>query len=185
MDCQGWARTVGGMTVTFAELEAAAPSIAAFARKKIEQTGLSLVGTTRRDGWPRISGWELWICDGRVYVGSMPNAVKVRDLRRDPRCCIFTPLADKDDLEGEAKLFCVAREVEDPAEWDTARQSFLDQRGFDMGGPGGAHLFEMGIQGAAFQRAVGDEFLTTSWVEGDRVRERKRVGALGESVELT
>jgi hypothetical protein len=173
------------MSLTFADFEAAAPTIAAFARRKIDETGLSLVGTTRSDGWPRVSGWELFVCAGRLYVGSMPNAVKVRDLRRDPRCCVITPLRDKDDLEGEAKLFCVAHEVADAEEWEVARRTFLDERGFDMGGPGGSHLFEMAIQGAAFQRAVGDEFLTTSWVAGERVRERKRVGALGESVELT
>jgi hypothetical protein len=30
----------------------------------------------------------------------------------------------------------------------------------------------------------GDDFRTTSWVEGGTVRERSRTGALGESVEL-
>jgi hypothetical protein len=173
------------MPVTFAELETLAPTIAEFTRQKSVDTGLSLVGTTRSDGWPRVSGWELWICEGRIYVGSMPNAVKVRDLRRDPRCCIVTPLADKDDLAGEAKLFCVAREVEDPEEWERARRTFEKERGFDMGPPGGSHLLEMSITGAAFQRVVGEDFRTTSWAEGGPVRERSRTGALGESVELT
>lgn len=172
------------MTTTFAELEAAAPTIAAFVRSKIEATGLSLVGTTRRDGSPRVSGWELFLSQGRIYVGSMPNAVKVQDLRRDPRCCLLTPLADKDDVGGEGKLFCVAREVTDADEWEVARRTFEAERGFDMGPPGGGHLFEMGITGAAFQRVEGDDFLTTSWAEGDRVRERSRTGPLGESVEL-
>jgi hypothetical protein len=173
------------MPVTFSDLEAAAPTIAEFARRKIVDTGLSLIGTTRSDGWPRVSGWELWISGGRVYVGSMPNAVKARDLRRDPRCCILTPLAGKDDLAGELKLFCVAREVGDAEEWDRARRDFEEQRGFDMGPmDGGSHLFEMAITGAAFQRVVGEDFRTTSWVEGGPVRERGRTGALGESVDL-
>lgn len=174
------------MPVTFAELEELAPTIADFARQKIVSTGLSLVGTTRSDGWPRVSGWELWISGGTIYVGSMPDAVKVRDLRRDPRCCILTPLADKDDLAGEVKLFCLAREVDDAEEWERARRDFEQQRDFDMGGPdSGSHLFAMGITGAAFQRVVGEDFRTTSWAEGTGVRERSRTGALGESVELT
>lgn len=173
------------MPVTFAELETLAPTIAEFAHRKIVDTGLSLVGTTRRDGWPRVSGWELFLCEGRLYVGSMPNAVKVRDLRRDPRCCILTPLADKDDVDGEAKLFCVAREVDDPDEWERARRTFEAERGFDMGPPGPGHLFEMAITGAAYQRVVGDDYRTTSWAEGESVRERSRTGPLGESVELT
>jgi hypothetical protein len=174
------------MSVTFSQLEAAAPEIAAFARRKIEETGLSLVGTTRSDGWPRVSGWELFLCDGRIYVGSMPNAVKVLDLRRDPRCCVFTPLRDKDDLEGEAKLFCEAREITTREEHEKVRWAFKELRDFDMGAwEDGAHVFEMAICGAAFQRVVGDDFRTSSWVEGQPVRERGRTGALGESVELT
>jgi hypothetical protein len=174
------------MSVTFEEFEAAAPEIAAFARRKIEETGLALVGTTRSDGWPRVSGWELFLCDGRIYVGSMPNAVKVKDLRRDPRCCVITPLRDKDDLEGEAKLFCEAREISTREEHERVRQAFRELRDFDMGEwDGSGHVFEMAVCGAAFQRVVGDDYRTTSWVEGQHVRERSRTGPLGESVELT
>lgn len=170
---------------TFAEFEAAAPAIAAFVREKIETTGLSLVGTTRQDGWPRVSGWELFLHDGRIYVGSMPNAVKVRDLRRDPRCCVFTPLADKDDLAGEGKLFCRAREIDTAEEHESVRQAFKDLRGFDMGPHDGTgHVFEMAVEGGAFQRVVGDDFRTTSWTPDGGVRERSRTGPLGESVDL-
>jgi hypothetical protein len=173
-------------TTTFAGFEAEAPAIGACIRQRIEATGLSFIATTRSDGWPRVSGWELFVCDGRLYVGSMPDAVKVKDLRRDPRCCVVTTLADKDDLSGEGKLFCIAREIVDAGEWEVARKSFLDDRGFDMGEPGGAHLFELAVHGAAWQRVEDPEhFHTSSWVAGDRVRERRRTGALGESVELT
>jgi hypothetical protein len=173
------------MTVTFAELEAAAPEIASFVRRKIEETGLALVATTRSDGWPRASGWELFLCDGRIYVGSMPGAVKVQDLRRDPRCCLVTPLRDKDDLEGEGKLFCVAREIDTREEHERVREAFRELRDFDMGEWGaGGHVFEMAIDGAAFQRVVGDDFRTTSWNVRDGRRERTRTGPLGESVEL-
>ena len=137
---------------TFAELESAAPSIAAFFRERIEATGLSLVATTRSDGWPRVSAWEAFLCDGGLYMGSMPNAVKAKDLRRDPRCCIITPLADKDDLAGEAKLFCRAREIDDADEWERVRKTFLDLRGFDMGDFGGSpplHLRHRGRRLAA------------------------------------
>ena len=173
-------------TTTFAELEAAAPAIGRAIRARIEATGLSFVATTRSDGWPRVSGWELFVCEGRLYVGSMPNAVKVQDLRRDPRCCVVTTLADKDDTSGEGKLFCVAREIVDADEWETARKTFQEIRDFDMGPPGGGHLFELAVHGAAWQRVEdGDHFRTSSWVAGQPVRERQRTGALGESEELT
>jgi hypothetical protein len=170
---------------TFAEFETAAPTIAAFVREKIDTTGLCMVGTTRSDGWPRVSPWELFLLDGRIYVGSMPDAVKVKDLRRDDRCCLVMPLADKDDVAGEAKLFCRAREIDTEAEHEVVRRGFEALRGFDMGEFGGGHVFEMGVEGGAFQRVEGDDFRTTSWTPGDGVRERSRTGPLGESVELT
>jgi hypothetical protein len=171
---------------TFADLEAAAPTIAAFLRDRIERTGLCFVGTTRSDGWPRVSGWELFLHDGRIYVGSMPNAMKVKDLRRDPRCCLITPLADKDDLSGDAKVFCRAREVDSKDEYERARKAFLEVRGFDMGEFGGAHLIELEVEGAAFSRVDGvEEFHVSSWNPTDGLRERVRRGAIGESVELT
>ncbi len=173
------------MTVTFSDLEAEAPALGEFLRGRIEATGLCFLGTVRRDGGPRVSPIELFLSDGRLYVGSMPEAVKVQDLRRDERCCIVTPLADKDDTAGEGKVFCRAREIDDAGEWERVRKGFLESRGFDMGEPGVSHLFELGIDGAAFQRVEGDDFRTTSWAEGRGIRERRRTGALGESIEDT
>ncbi|MET0727392.1 MAG: pyridoxamine 5'-phosphate oxidase family protein [Acidimicrobiales bacterium] len=169
---------------TFAELEASAPTIGAFIAGRIAATGLSLVATTRRDGWPRISPMELSVTDGRLFVGSMPDAVKAKDLRRDPRCCVITPLADKDDLSGEGKLFCRAREIVEPEEWERVRAHFKDVNGFDIGEPGGSHVFEMQIDGAAWQRVEGDDWRTTSWRPGESVRERVRTGPTGESKEI-
>lgn len=170
---------------TFTDLQRAAPSIAEFFDARIAKTGLCLVATTRSDGWPRVSPMELSIHDGRLYVGSMPNAVKARDLQRDPRCCIITPLADKDDLAGEVKVFCVAREIEAGDEWAAARARFAESVGSDvLGEPGGAHLFELGIESAAWQRVEGDDWRTTSWTTGGEVRERVRNGPFGESRDL-
>ena len=170
---------------TLAELDSAAPTIAAFVGQRIEEAGLCFLATRRSDGWPRVSPVEVFVHDGQIYLGSMPAAVKVLDLRRDARCCLITPLADKDDLSGEAKLFCQAREVGDLVEYEAVRASFLARRGFDMGEMGGAHLFALAIEGAAWQRVEGgDTFRTTSWHPERGVREFARSGAAGERVEL-
>lgn len=173
------------MPTTFSDFEAAAGPVARFVRERIEATGLCFLGTVRRDGGPRVSPIELFLCDGRLYVGSMPDALKARDLRRDPRCCLVTALADKDDLSGEAKLYARAHEVTDPEEWDRVRRSFLAERGFDMGEPGGSHLFELRVEAAAHQRVEGEDWCTSSWREGGGVRERRRTGPLGEPVDVT
>ena len=49
---------------------------------------------------------------------------------------------------------------------------------------GSGHVFEMAVEGGAFQRVTGDDFRTTSWTPADGLRERSRTGPLGESVEL-
>ena len=43
------------------------------------------IATLRADGAPRISGIETGFRDGELTFGSMPNARKGDDLRRDPR----------------------------------------------------------------------------------------------------
>jgi nitroimidazol reductase NimA-like FMN-containing flavoprotein (pyridoxamine 5'-phosphate oxidase superfamily) len=181
--CQGWRRTVVVVT-TFADLEDAAPTIAEFLGERIVATRLCFLGTTRSDGWPRVSPLEVFLHDGRIYMGSMPGAMKARDLQRDPRCCVITPLADHEDHGGEAKLFCRAREVHDRDEWEAVRARFKELSGFDMGEPGGAHLFTFDIEGAAYQRVeAGETFRTTSWHPGRGIQEFGR-GATGERIEL-
>jgi hypothetical protein len=114
----------------------------------------------------------------------MPGAVKARDLQRDPRCCLVTPLADKDDMAGEGKLFCRAREIVDHDEYERVRATVIAANGFDMGEQGGAHVFELGIEGGAWQRVEGgDTFRTTSWTPAAGVRERAR-DAAGEPIEV-
>lgn len=173
------------MPTTFSDFEAAAPALARFVRDRIEATGLCFLATVRSDGGPRVSPIELFLCEGRLYVGSMPNARKAQDLRRDPRCCLVTSLADKDDMAGEGKLYARAHEVTDPEAWARVRKHFLAERGFDMGEPGGSHLFELQVEAAAHQRVDGDDWCTTSWREGGAVRERRRTGPLGEPVDVT
>lgn len=169
---------------TLTDLDAGAPELARFLRDKVEATGLCFLATTRADGWPRVSPIELFVVDERLYVGSMPDAVKAQDLRRDARCCVATPLADKDDLGGEAKVFCRAREVGAGEEWDRVRTWFEAERGLDLGPHGTSHLFELVPEAAAYQRLEGeDEWRTTSWSPVGR-RERRRRGALGASEDL-
>lgn len=67
------------------------------------------IATLRADGSPRISGIECELNDGQLSFGSMPNARKGDDLRRDPRFAIhgptFHPVEGKEaEWPGEAKI---------------------------------------------------------------------------------
>lgn len=168
----------------FADLDDHAPAIAAFARQRLGATGLLVLGTLRSDGWPRVSPIEASEQHGSLMLGMMPGSVKARDLHRDGRCVVMTTLADKDDLQGEVKIWCRAREETDHEAIRRASAAFADEIGFDPGGPDDYHLFELHPVQAALQRVEGDNWRTTSWKQGEQVRERIREGPSGEVRDL-
>src|SRR6478609_1541568 len=102
-----------GTMLTFSQLESSAPDLATPIRERFGATGLALLGTIRADGSPRVSPIEVTLHDGHLYVGMMPGSRKSLDVLRDPRISLLTPVADKDDLAGEGKLFGELRTVED------------------------------------------------------------------------
>ena len=69
------------------------------------------IATLRRDGSPRISGIELIFAVGDTWIGSMRDALKARDLQRDPRYAIHSGSDDPPDWIGDAKLSGSAEEV--------------------------------------------------------------------------
>jgi hypothetical protein len=67
------------------------------------------IATLRADGSPRISGIEIVFEDGELVFGSMPNARKGADLRRDSRFALHSATVDpvegsEAQWPGEAKI---------------------------------------------------------------------------------
>jgi hypothetical protein len=94
---------------TWAEIEQDAPQFAAKVRERFESGIHKTLATLRADGSPRISGSELRFADGQISLGMMPDSLKLRDVRRDPRVAVHSPTPDppKDDPSGwagDAKL---------------------------------------------------------------------------------
>jgi len=107
-----------------------APELARPADERFEATGLVLVATLRRDGWPRISPVEPIMMDGLLYLGMMPNSMKSRDLRRDARVLVHSTISDKDGKDGEAKLYGTATEITDPDERERYCQALFAKIGW-------------------------------------------------------
>src|SRR5262249_21082169 len=102
---------------SWAEFERAEPDFARRVRALLTSRNHLTMATLRADGSPRISGTELEIVDGVLRVGSMPAAVKARDLQRDPRVAIHGPTHDPPPGNdrgwiGEAKIAGTASEVD-------------------------------------------------------------------------
>jgi Pyridoxamine 5'-phosphate oxidase len=100
---------------TWAELEAAAPELAGPARALIERFRFVLLGTIRSDGTPRISPIEAHIVEGRLTHCLIAGTLKERDVRRDPRVVLNSPVLHAGDPNEELKLRGRFVAVTDPA----------------------------------------------------------------------
>jgi len=146
---------------SWAEFERAVPEFARRVRRLMSSRKHLTMATLRADGSPRISGTEVEFVDGVLRIGSMPAAMKARDLQRDVRVAIHGPTADPPPgndrgWTGEAKVAGRAVEV-------------------DSGSP--AHRFEIDITEAVITRLneAGDRLVVESWTpeRGYRVIERE------------
>ena len=85
----------------WSEFVAASPKLAALGEGRMEEHGLILLGTLRRDGSPRITPVEPLVVDGELELGMMWQSKKALDLLRDPRCQVHTVVTDRNGTEGE------------------------------------------------------------------------------------
>ena len=155
------------MSAIWAEFAEAAPELAALGKAQFARTGLSLVGTLRRDGWPRISPVEPFIANGQLYLGMMWRSVKALDLLRDPRCVVHSTVSNRDGTEGEFKVYGRAVEVTDTEElrrFCDAVYAAIGLRIDDMEGQG--HCFAIAIESVVFSRLEGEEFQRQVWKAG-------------------
>jgi hypothetical protein len=91
------------------DVERAEPEFASRVRALFDAHRHKTIATLRADGSPRISGIEAIFEDGELVFGSMPNARKSTDLRRDPRFALHSATVDPVDgseaqWPGEAKI---------------------------------------------------------------------------------
>jgi len=98
------------------EFEAAAPELATKVRERLDAHTHKTIATVRRDGSPRISGIETELRDGELWIGSMWQARKARDLQRDPRFALHSGSDEPTDWQGDAKLAGVAEEIDGDSE---------------------------------------------------------------------
>jgi hypothetical protein len=108
---------------SWADFTSDAPELAARVEPSLRRGKHLTLATMRADGAPRISGTEIELTDGELFIGSMARARKALDLLRDPRLAIHGPTADPPEdpaaWVGEAKL--AGKAVVVPSEDDSHR----------------------------------------------------------------
>jgi hypothetical protein len=154
--------------LTWAELEDAAPEIAARGRELIEKFQFVLVGTLTRDGSPRITPVEAYILDGHLLANMIPQSLKARDLLRDPRVYVHAPVTAKDGSP-EFKLAGRAEVVADEALKQKLSDLFWEM--IEWRPAPGSHYFEFLAERAAWV-TYEDGQHSIRWRSGDDAGEK-------------
>jgi hypothetical protein len=123
---------------SWTDFEAAAPELAAQVRERLDAHTHKTLATLRRDGSPRISGTETAFREGELWIGSMWQARKARDLQRDPRFALHSGSDEPAEWSGDAKLAGVAEEITEP-------QRVREINGAAAGN-GPSHLFRLDLR---------------------------------------
>jgi Pyridoxamine 5'-phosphate oxidase len=100
---------------SFADFESAEPDVAARVRAAFDAHRHKVLATLRADGSPRVSGIEVSLEGGELWLAGMPGSVKFRDLRRDPRMALHSGSDEPDTFSADAKMSGRAIPVEDAA----------------------------------------------------------------------
>jgi hypothetical protein len=122
---------------TWTEFEAAAPELSKSVRERLDAHTHKTLATLRRDGSPRISGIETAFVEGDLWIGSMWQALKARDLQRDPRFALHSGSMEPAEWEGDAKLAGIAEEITDPER--------VREMNADAAPDGPSHLFRLDL----------------------------------------
>jgi hypothetical protein len=153
---------------SWSEVEAEAPELAARARHYFGLNAHKVLATLRRDGSPRVSGTEILWGEGELWLGSMPGALKARDLQRDPRFALHGgPVDPEAGWDGDAKVAGLAEEVTDP-----------ERRAAILGNQHGeSHLFRADVTELSVVTLGGDppdHLVIEAWHAGRGVSRRER-----------
>lgn len=157
-------------TCRWAEFAAGAPELSQFVQERLDAHRNRLMATLRADGWPRISGIELTISGGELWVGGIPGSRKFQDLRRDPRVAIHSDPVDTPEWHGDARVTGLAVFVDDTA----TKRAFLKAAG--GGSPGPFDLFRLEIIEVSTVRLAptADHLILDVWRPGLPVRSIER-----------
>jgi hypothetical protein len=154
---------------TWQEFSEQASELAERVRERFEAHKHLTIATIRADGGPRISGTEVPIRLGHVWLAGMTRARRFSDLRRDPRVAIHSASEDPEVWRGDAKISGLAVEVTDPDE-------IAEFTGTLEQSPGAFELFRVELAEAVSVRLTEerDALIIESWREGEPVRVVKR-----------
>jgi hypothetical protein len=131
------------------EFAAACPELASLGEERLRARELCLLGTLRKNGYPRISPVEPEFVDGDLMLGMMWQSPKALDLLRDPRCVVHSVVSNREGTEGDFKLYAEAHDRQEPASRQRYRETIKARIDWEPSEPN-FHLFVLEIGSAGF-----------------------------------
>jgi hypothetical protein len=143
----------------WSEVERQAAPLAAAVASRFAAHEHHVMATVRSDGRPRVSGTNLYITEGVMWLGMMPAAARQRDLRARPWCSVHSaPLnAQLPPGHGDVRLDADVRFAD---ESESRRLLHAIGRG-DESMPG--VLVELLVRSMSLVEVDGSELVVTSW----------------------
>ncbi|MBF6327731.1 pyridoxamine 5'-phosphate oxidase family protein [Nocardia transvalensis] len=159
----------------WAAFEKAAPALARRVRDGLARSGFGLVGTIRRDGTPRISPVEVHLVGAQLMLVMVADTQKVRDLVRDPRVLVQTPVTDPDTPEDEIALRGRVHEITDAQQRVATAETVHAHSGWRP--RDSWRLFAVDLDSVSCMQWRNDELRLMRWdtAHGLRPTERRRL----------
>jgi hypothetical protein len=152
----------------WADFEREAPELARAVHARFDANLHSILGTLRADGAPRLTGLEVHLGEGELWLAMMPDSRKADDLHRDPRFALHSA-PDVTLADGDAKVGGHAELVDDAhtiARFVARLPQELPQSGMA--------LFRADLRDASLARVEGDEMVIDIWRPGGPPRQVRR-----------
>lgn len=154
------------------EFTSACPELAEIGQARFTRDQLVMVGTLRKDGWPRISPCEVDVAAGHLFLSMMWRSAKALDLLRDPRVTVHSVTCDRDGRDGDLKLYGRAVDIHDASLRQIFREAMKARIDWAPDEPS-YHLFSIDIDRAAFVK-FGNGQQTMVWDPADGLRKRHK-----------
>jgi hypothetical protein len=154
--------------VRWRDFATAVPDLATLGEERLRGRELCLVGTLRRNGYPRISPVEPEFVEDDLMLGMMWRSPKALDLLRDPRLVVHSVVSDRNGTEGDFKLYGRAVAVEEPERRADYRATIKARIDWEPDEPN-YHLFAVEVEAAGFV-VFGDDRYGLAWNPGRGLR---------------
>lgn len=143
------------------EFEVIEPDLADKALARLEAHPHHVLATLRASGAPRVSGINVEVFGGELWLGCMPGSRKATDLVRDGRCAIHSAPIDETLADPDVRIDATAIELDEhlvPA-WIEQLRLIKPTASGDVH----AQVFHLDITRVSVVTVSGDELVTDMW----------------------